>query len=191
MKFEPHLSDAQHNAEADSVMEISLTTENIVKTTEIIQSLHCKLLATLRVFCVSTKRDDILMWSHYADSHKGVCLEFDGRSPLMAHAQKVNYARKRVPINPYYDNTDRMFEMGMLTKSKHWAYETEWRLLRIEGGHGSAQFCPANLTGIILGASASQKTIDHVKNWESQRCGSLAIYQATTSDKNFELLISP
>lgn len=29
-----------------------------------------------RVCCFSTKNDSILMWSHYADNHKGVCLCF-------------------------------------------------------------------------------------------------------------------
>ena len=30
------------------------------------------------ILCLSTKFDDILMWSHYADSHRGVCLAFVG-----------------------------------------------------------------------------------------------------------------
>ncbi|HRI59001.1 MAG TPA: DUF2971 domain-containing protein [Saprospiraceae bacterium] len=28
------------------------------------------------VFCLSSKNDDILMWAHYADLHKGFCLGF-------------------------------------------------------------------------------------------------------------------
>ena len=31
--------------------------------------------------CFSKRNDSILMWSHYADSHKGVCFEFDYESP--------------------------------------------------------------------------------------------------------------
>ena len=29
------------------------------------------------VFSLSEKNDDVLMWSYYADGHKGICLEFD------------------------------------------------------------------------------------------------------------------
>ncbi len=29
------------------------------------------------VACFSAKVDDILRWSHYADGHRGSCLEFD------------------------------------------------------------------------------------------------------------------
>jgi hypothetical protein len=34
--------------------------------------------SSVGIYCVSTNYDDVLMWSHYADSHKGICLEFDG-----------------------------------------------------------------------------------------------------------------
>lgn len=30
-----------------------------------------------RISCFSLKNDTVLMWSHYADKHKGACLEFD------------------------------------------------------------------------------------------------------------------
>ena len=29
-----------------------------------------------RVYCLSTKQECALMWAHYADKHRGVCLEF-------------------------------------------------------------------------------------------------------------------
>ena len=29
-----------------------------------------------RVFCVTEKHDDILMWSHYSDSHRGIVIKF-------------------------------------------------------------------------------------------------------------------
>jgi Protein of unknown function (DUF2971) len=188
-KFQAHLSDAQHNEDADNMMAKSLDAENIAKTVEVIQDMHSQALTRVGVFCVSTKRDDILMWSHYADSHKGVCLEFDGMSRLMAHAQKVNYSRKRVPINPYADDNMAMMEKAMLTKSEHWAYETEWRLCRYKEGPGPVQYRPTNLTGIILGALASRDTLDTVQKWVSQRASPLAIYRATTSGQDFELLI--
>ena len=190
-KYQPHLSDAQHNEEADGVMAKSLDAENIAGTVGIIQFMHAQALTRVGVFCVSTRRDDILMWSHYADSHKGICLEFDGMSPLMAHAQKVNYSLKRDPINPYADDNMIAMEKSMLTKSEHWAYEAEWRLFRYKEDLGAAQFRPANLTGIILGALAPRDTLGAVKKWAAQRASPLAIYRATISSQNFELLISP
>jgi len=33
------------------------------------------------IACFSTRKDNILMWSHYAEGHKGLCLEFDTNYP--------------------------------------------------------------------------------------------------------------
>lgn len=38
-----------------------------------------KMKRTYRVLCLSAVRDHILMWSHYADSHRGAVLEFRPR----------------------------------------------------------------------------------------------------------------
>lgn len=119
-KFEPHLTEAQHEAEAIRVMTSSLSKDNLATTTTAIQVIHnFHVRASVGVFCVSTKPDDILMWAHYADSHKGICLEFDGMQSLMAHAQRVEYSQDRVPINPYDDDKDVAMSKALLTKSSH------------------------------------------------------------------------
>jgi hypothetical protein len=141
---------------------------------------------TVGVFCGSTKLDDILMWSHYADSHRGICIEFDGTLSLMAHAQKVQYARERVPINPYEDSHEVMMGKALLTKSEQWSYECEWRLIRYKGGPGVVQFRPANLTGIIIGALASPSTVDTVMTWVRQRSIPVSLYQSFVSPKKFD-----
>lgn len=38
---------------------------------------------TYRVLCLSAVRDNILMWSHYADEHKGAVLEFQPKIELV------------------------------------------------------------------------------------------------------------
>ena len=148
-KFEPHLAEPARKKDADRAMAASLADGEIENTERIIQAMHAQAITTrIGLYCVSTKCDDILMWAHYADSHRGVCLEFDGMSPLMAHAQEVSYTDDRIPINPYEDSEDVMMSKSLLTKSRHWRYESEWRLCRYEGGAGLASFRPQNLTGI-------------------------------------------
>ena len=191
IKFEPHLSAAEREASADQAM-IAMTSERIAETTALIQALHSEALATARgVFCVSAKHDDILMWSHYADHHRGICLEFDGGGKFAAHAQPVRYSKERVPINPYRDSADTMLEKAMLTKSSHWAYESEWRLLSYRSGPSVVQFRPENLTGIVIGAMASAATIDKVHAWSEARCNPLQIRRAFISTKKFALDIRP
>jgi hypothetical protein len=191
-KFHPHLSEDQHAAEADRVMASSLSTGAIGTTTADFQAMLSEVLTTtVGIFCASTKPDDILMWSHYADSHRGICLEFDGTLAFMAHAQKVKYSRERVPINPYVDSREAMMEKAFLTKSEHWSYESEWRLIRYEDAPGVVQFHPANLTGIIIGALAIRSTVDAVTSWVQQRSSPVRLYQAYVSNTKFELQIEP
>lgn len=190
-KFESHLTEAQREAEAIRVMTSSLSKDNLATTTAAIQVIHnFHVRASVGVFCVSTKRDDILMWAHYADSHKGICLEFDGTQALMAHALKVEYSQDRVPINLYNDANDVAMSKALLTKSSHWAYEAEWRLIRYDKGPGSAAFRPHNLTGIIFGAMATPATVQTVKLWAKQRATPLNLYRASISNTRFELQIS-
>jgi hypothetical protein len=190
-KFNPQRTEAQHLADADQAMIDALSQENIPMSTAVIQTLHNQLIRDqVGVFCVSTKRDDILMWAHYADSHRGICLEFDGLSTLMAHAQKVKYSGERVAINPFVDGQRVMMEKSLLTKSAHWSYEDEWRLIRYERGPGVVEYRPHNLTGIILGAFATQLTVEKVREWVGQRKSPVDLYRARVSDKKFELMIS-
>lgn len=108
----------------------------------------------------------------------------------MAHAQKVEYSQERVPINLYNDANDVAMSKTLLTKSSHWAYEVEWRLIRHDKGSGTAPFRPHNLTGVILGAMAEPSTIEAVKLWARQRKAPLNLYQASISSTRYELEIS-
>ena len=189
-KFEPHLNERQRKHDVDLVMSSSLSATNLADTTATIQALHnFQISNAIGVLCVSAKRDDILMWSHYSDSHRGVCLEFDGRGTLMEHAQKVQYSHIRVPINPYDDDNEKAMSKALLTKSAQWSYEDEWRLIRYQQGPGVASFNPRNLTGIIIGALASNSTIEIIRSWIRQRSLPLDVYRASVSGSKFELKI--
>jgi hypothetical protein len=49
----------------------------------------CKEIITqYRSYCLSTHPDSTLMWSHYGDSHRGVCLEFSVDNNLFICALK-------------------------------------------------------------------------------------------------------
>ena len=106
-KFEPDLNREQRRARAKDVAKNSLSRKSIKTMEEVMQKEFARVIAEdIGVYCVSAKRDDILMWSHYADYHKGICLEFNGAARLMAHAQKVQYSQKRAPIVEYYDDKE-------------------------------------------------------------------------------------
>lgn len=86
------------------------------------------LAGAFRVACFSEEKDNILMWSHYASYHTGIC--FGIRPPQMRLAPgknalcwSVDYRDERLPIEHPQKN-----EIA-LRKAKAWEYEKEWRVV--------------------------------------------------------------
>ena len=96
------------------------------------------LLDSIKVGCLTTKKDNTLMWSHYADKHRGICIEYDigkiyEKDNLIIN--KVNYnmpiiTNKSIADNEILeiDNINRLIELFSL-KSNEWKYEKEYRIL--------------------------------------------------------------
>jgi len=67
------------------------------------------------------------MWSHYAENHRGICLEFNVMNNLFISAVEVLY-RSRYPLWAPYSATEyNAIEMA-LTKAAEWSYEQEFRI---------------------------------------------------------------
>jgi hypothetical protein len=145
--------------------------------------------STTGVYCFSEVPDDILMWSHYGDYHRGVCLEFDGHGKFAQHAMQVAYSFERPQIRQS-DSNDVKLEKALLTKSNHWTYEKEWRLFRYQTGPGVVTFRPENLMGLIVGADAPMKTMQAVRRMNKARATPLKLYKAKSSRKTFSLDIT-
>jgi hypothetical protein len=107
------------------------------------------------IICFSKSNINILLWSHYADSHKGVCLEFDSdERPIKGWKNfkyhPVSYSDER-KIDVFETGFEKAFLDLLTIKSKDWAYEEEYRLVTIKGpGYQNCRM--ASLTGIILGS---------------------------------------
>ncbi|WP_435641106.1 DUF2971 domain-containing protein [Micavibrio aeruginosavorus] len=84
-----------------------------------------------RVRCLTTKNDNALMWGHYAAKHTGLCLEFDVKNPVFCAALKVEYNKDYPPFQLTDDSAEANVKI-LTTKSNHWAYEDEFRLIALE-----------------------------------------------------------
>ena len=95
---------------------------------------------------LTTHNDNLLMWSHYSDSHKGFCIEYNNmkNSHDEFDMQKVSYQEnipkintRNVVDNPNLSDSDNIVELHIIIKkfieayyikSQDWKYENEWRL---------------------------------------------------------------
>lgn len=97
--------------------------------------METKLEELIGIFCLTEKPDNLLMWAHYADSHQGFVVEFDGADSYFnqrrseddefCHVRKVKYSDKRPTLSLSEIESLDTF----LTKSLDWEYEQEWRML--------------------------------------------------------------
>lgn len=88
------------------------------------------------VLCLSSKPDNILMWSHYADSHLGVVLTINVKNHFFSNVRNISYERKRpsIDINYDYKSEKDQLEYGkniFFTKSEDWSYESEFRDIKL------------------------------------------------------------
>lgn len=136
-------------------------TENLVRTLvtdETVIKAVDRVMNSKGVLCLTPHPDNILMWSHYADKHKGVCLELDVRAcpEFFVYPVKVTYETEYPTFN-LGEETHSIFA----TKYKDWAYEDEIRVLKDKVGQH--KFAPLCLKSVIFGCRADEETKQKVK----------------------------
>ena len=146
------------------------------------------------VLSMSAVRDDILMWSHYADHHRGVCLEFKVDKAdvfLGARMMEVVYSDDYPVLRYFLDEELENVTTVALRKTKHWEYEQEWRVVDPLHGNGPQVFPPELLTGVILGAEIGPDAERLVRSWASGFGSPLTIYRASLKERSYALDIVP
>jgi hypothetical protein len=98
-----------------------------------------------KLCCFSEINSSILMWSHYADHHRGFCIEYDISNLDKAHA----FRRNLYPVRYHRDLCDLTWWVKelveeasqefnpegpllmLLHKFDGWEYEREWRMVKV------------------------------------------------------------
>lgn len=124
----------------------------------------------LGICCFGKGEKNILMWSHYSDHHKGICLQFDVLEDpdFFTFALPVNYV-DQMPIYHHSSDGEEIFPNIIQPKSNYWKYEEEVRIVKTSNNIGSNKnqafkFNPQSLKKVIFGCKATQSTIDKYKD---------------------------
>jgi len=99
---------------------------------------------TTGISCFSESDDSLLMWAHYANNHRGICVEYDLmeiNKQLQFTPIPIVYSNDRVCYNMLDVNTVEkdaisLFVQSLTSKSEEWSYEREWRIIRDDGACG-------------------------------------------------------
>jgi Protein of unknown function (DUF2971) len=138
----------------------------------------------LGILSLSAARDNILMWSHYANSHQGFCLEFDTSIPPFDKALEVHYKRDRYTYD--FSNVHANAKELLRTKYSDWRYEKEWRIIS-DKGRETYPFRLDALTGVIFGSCMSEADKGKLRRWIKQSSCSPHLYQAKLGSQDFRL----
>lgn len=117
------------------------------------------------IFSVTPVIDNILMWSHYADSHKGFCIGFDSIKlfeQLAGGGGEVLYSKDYPIISPV-EPREQQYLKQVLTKSVHWAYEIEYRLVTLLKNNLTVPLEPKTIVEVIFGSRISPEHKDKIK----------------------------
>lgn len=131
------------------------------------------------LLCFSSKWGNPVMWSHYADKHRGLCLCFDVADKSMG---AVSYSGRRLAVeleqleSPRNLPADYVTKL-LFTKYSHWKYESEYRAfvtlaeMDEDSGLHFAEFSDRlTLRKVIVGAesSVSRQQLSEALGVESQ-----------------------
>ena len=111
------------------------------------------------VFSLAERANCPLMWSHYGDQHRGICLGYSVPDDAADDLHKIKYGGSRLVqasqvstmLGGDEDARRRVDEAVLLKKARPWAYEREWRLLGSRGVHDS----PLELEEVVFGMRCS------------------------------------
>ena len=118
------------------------------------------IIDTFGMLCFSRQWRSPLLWSHYADRHKGVALVFEVTD---ARIKKIKYQQKRIEIDDsmswfWLMEIEKLQNKLLTTKYSQWSYEDEARIflssneIYKDGGLSFYNFSnDVKLTGIVLG----------------------------------------
>ena len=182
---------------------------------ESIEYFHSNLknsLALDGIFCASLTHDNILMWSHYADQHKGAVLEFTPNvkeDSIFNTFKKVKYSNKR-PILYESPRDFIMQSLGTLpeerlgryikeitfTKSEDWAYEKEVRIsvaeyIKGEKQYENTEFDPTMLTAIYLGSRMGVEETELFSSLITPKYQHVKIFKAHQSQTEYKIEMKP
>ncbi len=135
----------------------------------------------MRSFCNGDKEkalEELLMWSHYADEHRGYCIKYK----LSKHfiKQKENDSFEHMFLKPiiYRKDKDKVdisemttinTDLAFATKHESWEYENEVRLIvynpnKEDAFYGIPLDKDSCIEAIYFGCRCEQKTINTIKN---------------------------
>lgn len=155
---------------------------------------HSRRATNTGILCFTHLCNNQLMWTHYAKSHTGVCIQFRVRSvdehshiDFIGEAQPVEYADRCPVINFVRDNRADIPRKAFLTKTLPYNYEEEWRIVRYDDGPGLKPIPKGIIGRVLLGVKIERGNRERVIHACSEYDGDIEIVKTTLDPHTYGL----
>jgi hypothetical protein len=169
-----------------------------------LESAYKNINTHLGILSLTRRWDSNLMWAHYTNSHKGICIGFDSSDPFFSSYRQIADVEKIFMPVAYEENRIKIpLEKGIkidfkvvLSKSKDWEYEQEERLLVMLRNSDKVipnkpfdihlYKIPHNLVKeIIIGANFPLEMISTVKDFCTKN--NIELYKSKISETKYDM----
>ena len=178
------------------------------KLDEMVKTLHTSIGNAVGITCFSETPYNMLMWSHYANKHSGICVEYDF-SKLFSTVPNslllpVEYSDKRplLPIEKVVVNKGGKIEAdqskmklllpallkSLAIKSDIWNYEREWRHIIFTKDAPNRLACLPIISRIILGINISADNREKMLEFAAKR--HIPVSVAGMKPDKYEMVLS-
>ena len=149
------------------------------------------------------------MWAYYASAHQGYCLGFSFAQPWSYEGPENKKQMGLMPFEVGYpesneypviagdadlthdSNMTDLLKKALLTKSKVWMHEDEWRCLRYITPSSHQSFPPTALRAVIFGARMDAQRRADILAMLGPKPYKPEVYDATMAVADYSLVLRP
>ncbi len=155
----------------------------------VIQNLLYEEISKKGVLSLSEKWNCPLMWSHYADEHRGLCIEYDMTDHDCKNIKPVDYKQPRsikvsdiIAWKKHSNEAENVIlNTFFYSKARQWHYEKEWRDIDKSG----VKSAPFKISAIYFGFRCDESIITSiVKLFKGEP---IKFYDIVTQNNSFDL----
>lgn len=148
------------------------------------------------ICCFSEEYNNPLLWSHYGEQHRGLCIGYSVDRTPAPELKRVRYGGnrtittsllERALLTKKPDGIEELDASVLLRKAPEWEYEKEWRLI----GKVGLQESPLKLTEVTFGLRCSAAVRHAVMTSLAKRQNTVDFFEMVNVFGTFNLQRSP
>ena len=145
------------------------------------------------VLSLAKRWDCPLMWSHYGEEHKGICIEYDLSETVFHDLRAVSYNSPRAirisdliewKVNGRASAKAQILDTFFFSKAPQWRYEHEWRDFSPTAGIAVA---PARIGAVLFGLRCDYSIVTTVVRLFANSEHAVKFYAIRPLDGSFRL----